>query len=560
MFPRQAAIFLKRIRFSSKDVCYTGRTITNALPISISSKMKTSYQYGSGSGAYSSSTTWDPHLWIAISGSVAIVLGINANPVSAREISEVSSSDNDRQGADLIGLLKIEDGSVVSNTHTSKWRIFTDKGNDLFLQGKLDEAEKLFLSAVQEAKEGFGEKDPHVASACNNLAELYRVKRAFNKAEPLYLDAISILEQSFGPEDIRMAAAYHNLGQLYVLQRKFEEARVYYEIKGCVLGYGHADYADTMYHLGTVLSLQGKGRDAESLIQESIRILEEGGQGNSFKCIRRLRNLSQIYKKSGCVAEAEIIQRKILHILELSKGWHSLDTVIAAEWLALTLQSLGNFKEAQELLERCLDSLKIVVPKDHIQIGVDMLRLARVEMLNTAELRKTDISGANAELEKAKYHLYNSTRIAHGYLDKFIKQKGNLKNSGAFRTSSDEARAAMIILLQSLDAVGNLEIIRQGLYESLQEKYVLAVEVEKALFQCISAYKEFGTVKLISDAPEVKVEYLSCLKNLSSLIMDNIADKTTLSREANWQEVKTEIKRLEDEIASHKKIINSKLV
>lgn len=39
----------------------------------------------------------------------------------------------------------------------------------LLLQGKLDEAEKYFLAALEEAKEGFGTRDPHVASSCNNL-------------------------------------------------------------------------------------------------------------------------------------------------------------------------------------------------------------------------------------------------------------------------------------------------------------------------------------------------------------------------------------------------------
>uniref|UniRef100_A0A453KLX0 MalT-like TPR region domain-containing protein n=1 Tax=Aegilops tauschii subsp. strangulata TaxID=200361 RepID=A0A453KLX0_AEGTS len=36
-------------------------------------------------------------------------------------------------------------------------------------QGKLDEAEKLFKAALQEAKEAFGLRDPHAASALNNL-------------------------------------------------------------------------------------------------------------------------------------------------------------------------------------------------------------------------------------------------------------------------------------------------------------------------------------------------------------------------------------------------------
>lgn len=41
-----------------------------------------------------------------------------------------------------------------------------------------------------------------------------------------------------------------------------------------------------------------------------------------------------------------------LHIILVSQGWNSLDTIIAAEGLALTLQSTGNLKEAQRLLER----------------------------------------------------------------------------------------------------------------------------------------------------------------------------------------------------------------
>ncbi|XP_019460339.1 PREDICTED: kinesin light chain 4-like [Lupinus angustifolius] len=102
-----------------------------------------------------------------------------------------------------------------------------------------------------------------------------------------------------------------------------EKARLNYEralkIKRRVLGYGHSECADTMYHLGVVLYLQGKERDAEALIQDSIKMLEEGDEGESIVCIRRLRYLSQMYLKSHRLADAEMVQRKILHIMELSK-------------------------------------------------------------------------------------------------------------------------------------------------------------------------------------------------------------------------------------------------
>uniref|UniRef100_M1B0N1 Kinesin light chain n=1 Tax=Solanum tuberosum TaxID=4113 RepID=M1B0N1_SOLTU len=99
----------------------------------------------------------------------AVILGVNVSPALAEEVSTPATAGSDGVDVEISGLRKIEDGSVVSNIHTSKWRVFTDSGRDLFLQGKLEEAEKLFLSALQEAKEGFGDRDPHVASAYNNL-------------------------------------------------------------------------------------------------------------------------------------------------------------------------------------------------------------------------------------------------------------------------------------------------------------------------------------------------------------------------------------------------------
>ncbi|KAK9197029.1 hypothetical protein WN943_005163 [Citrus x changshan-huyou] len=500
MYLRQQAIANLLTRFRhvrSRIFSSSGANSLPLLQLQVSCKTKFSHQYGSAAGA--------------------LIYGITPNPVLAEDISIESTSQNDTEGENAFGLRKIEDGSVVSNIHTSKWRVFTDSGRDYFLQGKLAEAEKLFLSALQEAKEGFGERDPHVASACNNLAELYRVKKAFDKAEPLYLEAIKILQESFGPEDIRIGVAFHNLGQFYLVQRKLEDARTCYEIKGRVLGHGNIDYADTMYHLATVLYLQGKENDSEALFLESIRILEENGEGDSMTCIRRLRYLAQTYVKANRLTDAETVQRKILHIMESSKGWNSLDTVIAAEGLALTLQSTGSLMEAQELFERCLEARKKLMPQDHIQIGANMLHIARVVMLNSNRMRKMNISEAIDELDRAKELLDNSTRIARHVLNKLMKQKGEKQNYGASGEALREGHTAFVILLQSLEILALLETNKQELQES-KEEILACYEAENALLECISAYKEFGTEKPIGDSFEVKAVYLSCLKHLSSLI------------------------------------------
>lgn len=544
-----AAKFLRRTHFPPQRFSSSSEiTTSNALPNSLSSKTKCSYKYGFGGPSWRMNSR-DCYLWTILAGQAAIILGINANPVLADEPRE-SSSQNDLDTDSMFGFRKIEDGSVISNEHTAKWRLFSDKGREVFLQGKLDQAEKFFFSALQEAKEGFGEKDPHVASSCNNLAELFRVQKQFDKAEPLYWEAIKILEESFGPEDIRVGAALHNLGQFYLMQRKLDEADKCYEravkIKRRVLGLNHTDYADTLYHLGMVLYLLGKEKDAEALIQESIKILEENGMGDSITCIRRLQFLSQMYLKSNRLGEAEDVQRKVLQIMELSKGWNSMDTVIVAERLALILQSIEKIKEAKELLERCLEARKSLLPEDHIQIAANLLHIARVAMLNSNRLRKINISEAIAELDKAKDLLHSSTRIARQVLNKLRIRKGKKQKNGASEMKR-EGHAALVILLQSLDTLGLVETTKQELLES-QGEHLPNVEAENVLLQCISSYKEFEAEKLISDSPKVRTEYLSCMKHLLSLMIDTgNKDKVTL------KDLDDEIKRVEAEIYDRSK-------
>jgi len=99
----------------------------------------------------------------------ALFLGLSNGYAFAQEDSVSQAASSEEAEGNATGLQLIEDGSVVSNEHTVKWRIFTDNGREFFQKRQLDEAEKLFQAALLEAKEGFGLRDPHVASALNNL-------------------------------------------------------------------------------------------------------------------------------------------------------------------------------------------------------------------------------------------------------------------------------------------------------------------------------------------------------------------------------------------------------
>lgn len=64
----------------------------------------------------------------------AFIVGACSSTSMAEDISTASSSKNATSTDDFSGLLKVEDESVTSNEHTSKWRVFTDNGREYFLK------------------------------------------------------------------------------------------------------------------------------------------------------------------------------------------------------------------------------------------------------------------------------------------------------------------------------------------------------------------------------------------------------------------------------------------
>ncbi|BBN02821.1 hypothetical protein MPTK1_2g18390 [Marchantia polymorpha subsp. ruderalis] len=454
-----------------------------------------------------------------------LVLGLGANQILAEELSNKTSPP--REGSILNegpvlhlsdeGLIASQPGEAPSNSHTAKWRIYTDMGRDLFSKGRLDEAEKYFIHALEEAKKGFGENDPHVASSCNNLAELYRMKKDYARAEPLFLEAVKRLESAFSSENHESVGfALHNLAGTYLLQRKFDEARKCYErslkIKERKLGQNHPEYANTLFHLGEVLRLQGNYKDAEELIRDSIRILEEGGVGHSQTTIRRMGRLVEILTLTGQMQEAENLQRKILHVLELSQGVEATNTTMAAENLAGTLQAVGKLKDAEELLQRCFQVRQKILPPNHIQLGVTMFKLASVIIqrgdMIVSDKGGSNISEAKLEYETAEELLQRAIRIA----ERCWKESSGARGPISLRAGP------LISLLRSLDAFGRLKIRKLELATAPEEIMEGTKEAEKSFLQCLYILDKSDLPQELASIPEVRRQHIACLRHLAGLL------------------------------------------
>ena len=67
-----------------------------------------------------------------------------------------------------------------------------------YSQGRYEEAEPLYLEALDLRKQLLGDNHPDVAQSLNNLAYLYQSQGRYTEAEPLYLEAINIATQALG--------------------------------------------------------------------------------------------------------------------------------------------------------------------------------------------------------------------------------------------------------------------------------------------------------------------------------------------------------------------------
>mgnify|MGYP001361197231 CR=1 FL=1 len=210
-------------------------------------------------------------------------------------------------------------GKSKKGRHTAQWRVYTDLGREKFLAGDIEFALKCFERALKEAKLGFGEKDAHVAAALNNLAELARTQRMWEKAEGLYKECLDLLRELKEKTDSNsnskidkrkgveykteatIAAALHNLASCMLQNNKPKEAyenyRTSLNLKQLVFeNENHPEIALTLHHMAEALLLLERVEDAIVVLERSVKITDAIGIGHTQTQFRRMRRLCQLYE------------------------------------------------------------------------------------------------------------------------------------------------------------------------------------------------------------------------------------------------------------------------
>ncbi|KAM3102704.1 tetratricopeptide repeat protein [Phormidesmis sp. 146-12] len=146
-------------------------------------------------------------------------------------------------------------------------------------QGRYEDAEPLFVQALELTRSHLREKHPGVATNLNNLAELYESQGRYEEAEPLYLQALQLRRTFLGENHPDVANSLNNLAGLYRVQERYEEAEPLYlqalQLRRTLPGEDHPDVATSLNDLALLYYLQRRYEEAEPLSSRALAILEQ---------------------------------------------------------------------------------------------------------------------------------------------------------------------------------------------------------------------------------------------------------------------------------------------
>ena len=221
-------------------------------------------------------------------------------------------------------------------------------------QGRYSEAESASEDVITVLDQKLvGIERGHLGIALNNFAGIREKRRNYNEAERLFKQALAVFQEVM---KVGRSEVTNNPG-------------IATEVLHC--------YPATINNLGHLYTIQGRYKEAEPLLKESLRMRKElyGSEHPSVALI--LSNLAYLYRRAGRLSEAEPLFRQALGMFRKFLGDHP-DVAICLNGLAELLYDQRRFNEAERLLQEALQIRKKTLPSQHPDIVKNLNDLGMV--------------------------------------------------------------------------------------------------------------------------------------------------------------------------------------
>lgn len=223
--------------------------------------------------------------------------------------------------------------------------------------GKLDRAELLLISALQERRQALGSTDRKVAESEVALGLLRKEQGKLDEAEKLVREGMSTLQDGASTCRVAYSRALVALGSVLEVRGKYDEAKGVLEAALKLQPKNQeatADSAENLAELANVYFYKGAYELSETYNRQAFDIYR-GLYGEEHPAVAQiLNNLGAIETNRGNYVASEGYYR---HALTITEAWYGADHPETAANLTAIAQQLSYEKrdaEAMVLLERAL--------------------------------------------------------------------------------------------------------------------------------------------------------------------------------------------------------------
>ncbi|KAH8807443.1 hypothetical protein F5884DRAFT_899840 [Xylogone sp. PMI_703] len=253
--------------------------------------------------------------------------------------------------------------------HISTLNTVNNLGSLYHNQDKLAEAKKMYIRALQGYEKALGPDHISTLNMVNNLGILYCNQGKLAEAEKMYVRALHGKEKAFGPDHTSTLNTVNNLGILYHNQDKLAEAKKMYirALQGYEKAFGpdHTSTLDIVNNLGSLYRNQSKLAEAEKMYIRALQGYEKAFGPDHTSTLDIVNNLGSLYRNQSKLAEAEKMYIRALQGYEKAFGPDHTSTLDIVNNLGNLYRNQGKLAEAEKMYIRALQGKEKIFGPDH---------------------------------------------------------------------------------------------------------------------------------------------------------------------------------------------------
>jgi tetratricopeptide (TPR) repeat protein len=230
--------------------------------------------------------------------------------------------------------------------------IFHEAARWIDQTARYDEAEALYMMALEIKEAVLGKDHPGTAITYNNLALVYSNKGEYDKALKWFEKDLRISETVLGKDHLGTSTTYNNLALVYSNKGEYDKALEWYgkalRIRETVLGKEHPTTATTYNNLALVYDNKGEYDKALEWYEKALRIRETLLCKEHPGITTTYNNIAGVYSNKGEYDKALKWYAKALEINETALGKEHTGTATTYKNIAGVYSNKGDYDKALE--------------------------------------------------------------------------------------------------------------------------------------------------------------------------------------------------------------------